>query len=236
MERSAARTDASFDAHGRRETLLVAADSVDADTFRQLAVQARRAALPPVTTVTAHERPDTLTVGNATIALRATAPSQTDFPGERKRNRPIAGRACAEGRQGRVRTAGRQIPPQDHSTDLAPRARPRRGRGRRPGRLHQGLPRAAAISRRIRVLYLALPDCRQHGKELPCHPGPPRSHFYRSRCRRSGNFLRRRPTKGYQHARVDVDEQADRSKRSMLRWRCCRKNCAPPSRSGKSKD
>jgi hypothetical protein len=29
---------------GQRETLLVAADSVDADTFRQLAVQARRAA------------------------------------------------------------------------------------------------------------------------------------------------------------------------------------------------
>ncbi|CCD39442.1 unnamed protein product [Candidatus Paraburkholderia kirkii UZHbot1] len=33
-----------FGARGRRETLLVAADSVDADTFRQLAVQARRAA------------------------------------------------------------------------------------------------------------------------------------------------------------------------------------------------
>jgi hypothetical protein len=31
-------------ARGRRETLLVPADSVDADTFRQLAVQARRAA------------------------------------------------------------------------------------------------------------------------------------------------------------------------------------------------
>ncbi|SAK90841.1 lipoprotein [Caballeronia pedi] len=32
------------DARGRRETLVVAADSVDADTFRQLSVQARRAA------------------------------------------------------------------------------------------------------------------------------------------------------------------------------------------------
>jgi len=32
------------DARGRRETLVVAADSVNADTFRQLAVQARRAA------------------------------------------------------------------------------------------------------------------------------------------------------------------------------------------------
>ncbi|SAL29667.1 lipoprotein [Caballeronia peredens] len=31
-------------ARGRRETLLVPADSVDADTFRQLSVQARRAA------------------------------------------------------------------------------------------------------------------------------------------------------------------------------------------------
>ncbi|SAK42074.1 protein YgfX [Caballeronia ptereochthonis] len=31
-------------ARGRRETLLVPADSVDADTFRQLAVQARRSA------------------------------------------------------------------------------------------------------------------------------------------------------------------------------------------------
>jgi hypothetical protein len=33
-----------LDARGRRDTLVVAADSVDADTFRQLSVQARRAA------------------------------------------------------------------------------------------------------------------------------------------------------------------------------------------------
>ncbi|SAK48649.1 lipoprotein [Caballeronia glebae] len=33
-----------LDTRGRRESLLVAADSVDADTFRQLSVQARRAA------------------------------------------------------------------------------------------------------------------------------------------------------------------------------------------------
>ena len=33
-----------LDARGRREALLVAADSVDAETFRQLSVQARRAA------------------------------------------------------------------------------------------------------------------------------------------------------------------------------------------------
>ena len=33
-----------LDARGRRETLFVAADSVDAETFRQLSVQARRAA------------------------------------------------------------------------------------------------------------------------------------------------------------------------------------------------
>jgi hypothetical protein len=32
------------DLRGRRETLVVAADSIEADTFRQLAVQARRAA------------------------------------------------------------------------------------------------------------------------------------------------------------------------------------------------
>ncbi|SAK69501.1 lipoprotein [Caballeronia temeraria] len=33
-----------LDARGRRETLVVAADSIDADTFRQLSVEARRAA------------------------------------------------------------------------------------------------------------------------------------------------------------------------------------------------
>ena len=68
---------------------------------------------------------------------------------------------------------------------------PGRDRGRRPGSLHQGLPGAAQLPRRQRLLHLALPHRHQHREELPDRPGPARAHLDRVR-QRGGRGLRGR--------------------------------------------
>jgi hypothetical protein len=52
----------------------------------------------------------------------------------------------------------------------------------------KALPGAAPFPRRLRLLYLAVPDRHQHGKEFPRHPGPACTDLDGNRCRTCGRI------------------------------------------------